>query len=161
MSRGSKDGKPTVAPAPTASFGLANPPAMARAQGRPHMVRQLEAVDQRVANVKSRMRQHCERFQETWVAREAVRLWKERAELALKHKAPAQAAVRILSPDDLLSLARRNVRARIGQRLSTINRIGERMRNTVTRTLKPASPVRAPDVQRSFAKARDRRRRME
>lgn len=145
---------------PRAVFRDSNPPAYGKAQLLPEMTRQLAAIDRRTAAVKERFRAHSRRFQEVWVAAEAARLLNQRAALALKIKAPAALAAREMAPRELMVQARRNVMARITRRLSDINRAGEKMRNTVIRTLKPANLPKA-ELTQAFTQARKRRWRME
>ncbi len=152
--------RPDLKGASRARFREANPDAIGRVGGDVPAIRQIAAIDRRVVDVKDRMRKHLTRFEESWVAREAVSLWQKRAVLAAKHPTPqGPSGSASLSADELMSEARRNVRARGTRRMSAINRIGGTMKNAVTNTL--AGVRHDPALSHAFSNSQRLKRRQQ
>jgi len=128
------DDPSTIKGTARAALRAANPDRFAHAQGKPDTAGRLAAIERRAQAVSDRLRAHLERFEESWTAREAIRLWRRRAVLAARHPAPAGARQPALEPTALMRDARRQVRARATRRLSSVSAIKTGMQNAVLRT---------------------------
>jgi hypothetical protein len=115
-----------------AAFHRANPASFGRAQGDAAAVRQLGQIQARSSAIKDRARAHYRRFEESWVAREAISLWQKRAGFTDEHPAPEGAPGKYVA-HSIMTQARRNVRARLVQRLTRVNAVKTRMENAVVR----------------------------
>lgn len=133
--------KQTGGPSISRPFTTATPSYVARAQGDPSAMRQLRAIDDRGNGVKEKLKKHFSKYEETWVVKEAVSLWKQRAGLY----EPAVGLPRIAkeyAAQAVMTEARRNVRARMTKRLTNVNGIKTRMGNAVVRNLQSLEPGR-------------------
>lgn len=114
------------------AFRVANPPAYAKAQGSVSAVEQIGLIERRSAKLRDKVRSHFNKYEESWVAREAVAIWHRRAGITAGHPAP-QGAPPKHAVQSIMADARRNVRARVTQRLMRVNGIKSRMENSVVR----------------------------
>lgn len=127
-----------------AAFRRANPDAFGRAGGNPGAVEQIGMIERRAAQVRERVRAHFKKYQESWVAKEAIAIWQKRAGFANEHPAPASAPGRYVAQSIMME-ARRNVRARVVQRLTRVNVVKTRMENAVVRNRQSQSRQAAPE----------------
>lgn len=123
----------------TTSFTATTPKSFSLANGDPAAITQLRAIEDRSARVKARARAHFGKYEETWVVKESVAIWKKRAGLAEVTPALPTLA-KEYTAQSVMTEARRNVRARMTQRLTSINSIRTRMSNSVIRNLRARSP---------------------
>lgn len=119
-------------PTVNSAFQSANPSQFGRVRGSVETTTRLAAIENRAAHVKERMRAHCQKHEESWVAKQAIALWKKRAGIEAKHPMPP-GVISGVDPQVILVDARRIVRARMNARLSNINSIKNRMGNAVVR----------------------------
>ena len=126
--------QPDLANVAKGAFRKANPERYGKVQGRPEAVSQLRTIDMRAGQMRARMRQHFVRYQEAWVAKEAIRVWQKRAALTAKHPPPFNYMRESLTARSIMQEARRNVRARMTGRLTRLNRIETQMQNAVVRS---------------------------
>jgi len=130
-----------------AAFEGQTPARYKLAAGNPVILAQLAAIDTRAEFAKTRARAHFWRYEETWVVREALSLWNKRPAASMQ-ELPAMA--REYAQASIMTEARRNVRARMTNRLTKINSISTRMTNSVLRNLRAMNPdiARGPDLGR-------------
>ena len=114
------------------AFRRANPDAFGRVQGNSNAVEQLGLIERRAAMVRERVLAHFKKYQESWVAREAIAIWQKRAGFTHEHPAPDGAPGKYVAQSIMME-ARKNVRARVGQRLTRVNMVKTRMENAVVR----------------------------
>lgn len=124
--------------------------AFAQAHGNAGALTQLSAIDKRADRVKARARAHFTKYEETWVVKEGLSIWKKRAGLSEAMPALSPLA-KEYTAQGVMNEARRNVRARMTQRLTNINGIKTRMSNTVIRNLQSLSPSQSHGQQHSGA----------
>lgn len=129
-----------------AAFKDANPQAYARVGSDIRGIEQIGLIQNRTSAVKEHARAHLKKYHESWVAKEAVNLWKQRAGLTDKHPAPSNVPSSFIV-ETIMGQARRNVMARSTRRLTTINEIKARMQNAVVRNRQQLTqkPDRVPD----------------
>lgn len=114
------------------AFRKGNPEIYGRAARDIGAVEQIGLIERRAAAIKERARTHFQTYQETWVAREAIEIWRRRARLHLDHPAPSGTPGEYVA-QSIMGQARRNVMARATRRLTAINTIKTRMENAVVR----------------------------
>ena len=135
------------------AFSRANPERYGKVQKRPEAISALRTIDHRAVHIKNAMRAHFKKFQEVWIAREAIKVWQKRSALKAKHPSPLNYFHRGLAPDSIMKRARHNVRARMAKRLSGVNQVKTRMENNIVRTQKYAERDRNLSLSRAFPKA--------
>ncbi len=131
-----------------------------KAQGLPDAIAALRNISVRTDSTKNRLRQHFKRHEETWVAREAIKVWKKRAAPRLNMPAPINIMSNKLATDQIMKQARLNVRRRMAGRLTRINQVKTRMENSVVRSQKFARDNRDLRLGRAFEKAQTPKRKM-
>jgi len=134
------------------AFAKANPERYGKVQSRPEATAALRTLDHRSAHIKKSMRQHFRKFQEVWVAREAINIWQKRSALKANHPAPFNYFHRSLAADVIMKQARRNVQVRMSKRLSRVNKIKTRMENNVVRNQNFADRDKELRLSRVFPK---------
>ena len=137
-----------------------NSGSFARARGETPVVEQLSAIHRRADRISDRLRKHCQKFEESWVAKEAIQIWNKRTELSAKHPAPDGAPNIALDPQVIMQQARRTVRARMTKRLSNVNQTRTRMENAVLKNANDNRREHAPKVIQAFDQSRQMKRRM-
>jgi len=142
------------------SFTKTTPDAFRRLQNQGDATAMLRNIDVRANDLKSRMRKHFKRQQETWVAREAIKVWQKRSAPRQKLPTPRNIISNSLAPEQIMKQARINVRRRMAQRLSGVNQTKTRMENTVVRSEKFS--LENPDLKigRAFKKTQIPKRKM-
>jgi hypothetical protein len=128
-----------------ATFQGQTPDRYRLAGNNPAVLAQLAAIDSRAADVNLKARSHFWKYEETWVVREAIGLWRSRSGLP-SHMDSLPTAAREYTQASLMTEARRNVRARMTNRLTKINGIRTRMTNAVIRNLQHQSPQLNPTM---------------
>ncbi len=142
------------------SFTKTTPDAFRRAQNQGDATAMLRSIEVRANDLKSRMRKHFTRHQETWVAREAIKVWQKRSAPQQKFPNPRNILNNSLAAEQLMKQARINVRRRMAQRLSRINQTKTRMENSVVRSEKFSLENRGLKASRAFEKTQTPKRRM-
>ena len=132
------------------AFSRANPERYGKVVGNPDATSSLRTLEHRSTDLKQRMRSHFKKYQEVWVAREAIKVWQDRAALRAKHPSPIHMMSNRLASDEIMKQARLNVRRRMARRLSNVNQIKTRMENSVVRTQSFAQQNRELSLGRSF-----------
>lgn len=122
----------------SSTFARSTPPAVQRAAHAPTSLKALSRLEERSAAIKERAFAHYKKFEDRWVAKEAIRIWQRH--LAQPGLYPAPKSVdRTVAPEGLSKMASRNVLTRTHQRLARINSIKTRMGNAIVRNLAPPS----------------------
>lgn len=143
-----------------AEFAAATPASVKAVGGDPAALNQLAAIERRAASVKERFRAHYQKYQEVWVAKEAVKIWRLRGGLS-SGPVPASAHGKEITANGVMADARRNVHARAIGRISNVNSIKTRLSNAVVRnaqsnklsqTFKSANDVEASPSMRKKRK---------
>lgn len=124
----------TPPPKLSKAFGATTSNSTRNARGDAATLTQIAAIEARAGRVKAKAREHFSKHSETWVAKEAVRIWRARAGLALQTVPNSQLGKEIVA-SGIIADARRNVYARINKRLTTINEIKTRLSNAAVRNL--------------------------
>lgn len=137
--------RPTISP----PFNATTLPAYTRAGRNPSTISALAAIEGRAERVNRRAVEHYKKFEDRWVAKEAIRLWQRRLEAQGRHPLPPD-EVRKVSAEEIAKVASRNVIARTNARLSKINAAKVRMTNALVRnlnrtTIRQAFNEAAPD----------------
>ncbi|WP_417729045.1 hypothetical protein [Roseovarius sp.] len=125
-----------------AAFDRQTPERYKLAGGNPAIAAQLSTIDNRRDTLKEKARKHFAKFEETWTVKEAMGLWNNRMGQGSVQNLPTMA--KQYSQNAILTEARRNVRARMTNRLTKINGIGTRMTNSVIRNVQKRSVEAAP-----------------
>lgn len=115
------------------AFQEASPQVFAKVGRDPGAVEQLGLIERRAAALKEKVRAHHRKYEESWVAKEAIQLWQKRSGLTADHPAPTSVPGAYVA-QSIMGQARRNVTARATRRLIAINEIKTRMENAVVRT---------------------------
>lgn len=144
MAKSSSSYRPDLRGRQQAAFRRANPDAFGRANGNPGAVEQLGMIERRAAMVREHVRAHFKKYQEGWVAKEAIAIWQKRAGFTNDHPAPEGAPGKYVAQSIMME-ARRNVRARVVQRLTRVNVVKTRMENAVVRNRQHQAPGASPD----------------
>lgn len=114
------------------AFGRTTPAAFARADGDVRLIRTLARIEQRSEAVRKKVIAHAGKFEDRWVAKEAMRVWEKQLQLQKQHPGPVGSEPGI-SKNEIMRIAQRNVAARTNQRLTRVNAIRTRMENAVIR----------------------------
>lgn len=141
-------------------FQSRTPDSFSRARGDVRTVEQLAAINRRSDRLTNRLRDHCQKFEETWVAKEAIQIWNKRTAVSQKHPSPDGSPPAALDPKSIMQQARRQVRARTVTRLSNLNQTKTRMENAVLRTAQEVRRDQAPQLSLAFDNTKKMRRTM-
>lgn len=146
MSKPPSPHRPDLKGRQQAAFRRANPDAFGRVDGNRNAVEQLGLIDRRTAMIRERVRAHFQKYQESWVAREAIAIWQKRAGFTNEHPVPDGAPGKYVAQSIMME-ARKNVRARVGQRLTRVSMVKTRMENAVVRNRQQMrqQPERSPE----------------
>jgi hypothetical protein len=150
------------APDASRSFKEASPEAFSKVGHDPSATRQLAMIEARTAALKERFSAHFRKYEEVWVAREAIKL-------ALKGMAvpPSPAPEPTFAPqksptvNGYMTQARANVRGRAIRRVTLINHVRAKLRNAIVnnandpylsrkfqRVADPVDPAPRPKIRR-------------
>ena len=127
------------------AFTGATPKSVRLANGDPSTLSQINAIETRTNQVKRKVRNHFGKYVETWVVAEAVKLWTQRAGLS-KETAPREELAKQVTKTGIMAEARRNVHARLTNRLTKVNFIKTRLSNAAVRNMQVMAPMRARGV---------------
>lgn len=127
-----------------AAFDRQTPERYRLAGNDPSMLAQLSTIDNRSGTLKEKARKHFAKYEETWVVKEAIGLLDQRLGNNTMPNLPASA--KRLTRDSMMQEARRNVHARMTNRLTKINGISTRMTNSVIRNAQKRSVENSPSA---------------
>jgi hypothetical protein len=126
----------------SASFNAKTPVGIEYAAGSVASTIAVSRIERRSDVLKERARAHHKKFEDRWVAKEAIRIWQRHLKESAAHPSP-RGVNRALMPEGILKAASHNVQARTNRRLALINTIKTRMGNAVVRNMAPPSPRQA------------------
>jgi len=129
-----------------ATFSATTPPATVRSVHSVSSLKALAHLEMRGGLIKEKALTHYKKFEDRWVAKEAMRIIKRHLSQAAPHPAP-KGVTQSIDENAIMLMASRNVLARTHQRLARINSIKTRMGNAIVRNLAP------PSVRHAFSQA--------
>jgi hypothetical protein len=116
-----------------------NPAIFARVQHDADAITRIAQIENRAHRIKQEVRTHYEANRESWVAKEAIKLWKSHALRTADLPAPP-GVIKKIAPEALMRQARANVQARVLGRLQRVNRIKTQMGNAIVRNAQSLTP---------------------
>lgn len=116
----------------TSQFAKLTPRAFERADGDVRLIKTLARIEQRAEALRNKVIAHAAKFEDRWVAKEAMRIWERQLQQQRQHPGPAASEPGV-SKNEIMRIAQRNIAARTNRRLSLVNAIRTRMENAVIR----------------------------
>lgn len=114
------------------TFAKTTPAAFTRANGDVRLIKTLARIGERADTLREKVIAHAAKFEDRWVAKEAMRVWEKQLQLQKQHPGPAASEPGV-SKNEIMRIAQRNIAARTNQRLTLVNTIRTRMENAVIR----------------------------
>lgn len=133
MSKGPISAKPL-----TSSFTATTAKSLRNARGSVPATVMIAKLEERGSALRERAILLHKKFEDRWVAKEAIRIWQGHLARTAKLPVPKDVDPSVM-PQSVMRMASYNIQARTNRRLTKIDAITTRMGNSVIRNLAPAN----------------------